>query len=303
MPPQITVVPASTKAGRETIRELLRSESKPQIRAIYRDISKAPAEFIQQPNFEAVTGDVGTGSGIDFSGSDVVFYIPPPIYDGTDEGEWANRTATNVKNAIRDAPSVKRLLLFSAIGSQNGHGIGILRLNHISETILKDAVPEVLVVRPSYFQEDFGRLLEAAQADPPVIHSWITPVDYKIPMVSLKDISDCCAKFLLGEESPIKSGSSPGYLKLFGPRSYSSIDLQNAVKEVTGKDVGLKAIEKDQLYEFFANEIPEKYVQEFVDMTTAGLPGGIIAEDFVYDGDTFRGRVELVDTLRQLYAK
>jgi hypothetical protein len=203
---RITIVPASTKAGRETIRQLLEFKEKSlTIRGIYRDTSKVPSEFTQHANFEATEGDVGTASGLDFSSSDAVFYIPPPTYDGTDQGEWATQSAKNVKSAILGAPSVKRLLIFSAVGSQHDHGIvriisskirsrvsrltgrefqGILRQNHITYTILKDAVPEVVVVRPGYFQEEFAHALEMAQADPPVLYSWITPVEHKIPIVS-----------------------------------------------------------------------------------------------------------------------
>lgn len=131
MPSHITVLPASTKAGRETIRTLLESESKPFIRAVYRDPSKAPAEFVQNSNFEAIKGDVGDGSSLDFTGSDAVFYIPPPILDGTDQAEWATRSATNVKKALKDA-GIKRLLILSAIGSQNSSGI--VRRPNLSES-------------------------------------------------------------------------------------------------------------------------------------------------------------------------
>ena len=44
-------------------------------------------------------------------------------------------------------------------------------------------------------------------------------------------------------------------------------------------------------------------MQDFVDMTTAVLPGGIMAGDYQYDADTVRGRVELVEGLREIYAK
>ena len=123
MPYHITVLPASTKAGRETIRTLLESESKPSVRGVYRDPAKAPAAFVKNPNFQAVKGDVGDAKSLDFTGSDAVFYIPPPIYDGTHHKEWATRTATNVKNALQNTPSVKRLLILSAIGSQNSSDI------------------------------------------------------------------------------------------------------------------------------------------------------------------------------------
>lgn len=122
----ITVLPASTKAGRETIRTLLASDSKPSVRAVYRDPSKAPAEFLKNSNFEAVKGDVGDANSLDFTGSNAVFYIPPPTYGGEDQGEWATRAANNVKKALKDA-NVNRLVILSAIGAQNSSGIVSLR--------------------------------------------------------------------------------------------------------------------------------------------------------------------------------
>ncbi|KAK3307191.1 uncharacterized protein B0T15DRAFT_492683 [Chaetomium strumarium] len=191
MPLPIVVVPASTKAGRETIRQLLEAESKPIVCGIYRDTSRAPSDFTQNPNFEASKGDVGTGAGLDYSSADTVFYIPPPTYDGTDQGEWATRCANNAKRAIRDASSVSRdsssFRLWARSITMTLHGI--LRLNHISDTILKDAAQEVITVRPGFFYDEFAHAFEAARADPPVFHAWITRVDHKIPMVSIKDIS------------------------------------------------------------------------------------------------------------------
>ncbi|CAJ0550412.1 Ff.00g103420.m01.CDS01 [Fusarium sp. VM40] len=295
MPSHITVLPASTKAGRETIRTLLESESKPSIRAVYRDPSKAPAEFVQNSNFEAVKGDVRDGSSLDFTGSDAVFYIPPPILDGTDQAKWATRSATNVKKALKDA-GVRRLLILSAIGSQNSSGIGVLRLNHISDEILKDSVPEVAIIRPTYFFEDFTPLLDAAKEENPKLYSWITPIDYKIPLVGLKDVAENCANSLLSPAKP-----SPHYWNLFGPRTYGSADLKDAVEEITGKKVELVLVEEDQLLDYWKQIVPEAYAEDFKEMTTSGLPGGAIVKDFVYDENTIKGKQELVDGLRAVY--
>lgn len=60
----------------------------------------------------------------------------------------------------------------------------MLRLNYVSDEILKDAAPHVTIVRPGYFQEDWEAFLKEGQADPPVVRSWITPIDHKIPAVS-----------------------------------------------------------------------------------------------------------------------
>ncbi|KAI6777044.1 hypothetical protein HG530_000989 [Fusarium avenaceum] len=295
MPSHITVLPASTKAGRETIRTLLKSESKPSIRAVYRDPSKAPAEFVQNSNFQAVKGDVGDGSSLDFTGSDAVFYIPPPILDGTDQAEWATRSATNVKKALKDA-GIKRLLLLSAIGSHNSSGIGVLCLNHISDEILKDSVPEVAIIRPTYFFEYFASLLDAAKEENPKLYSWIAPIDYKIPLVGLKDVAENCANSLLSPAKP-----SPHYWTLFGPRPYSSTDVKDAVEEVTGKKFELVLVEEDQLLDYCKQMVPEAHAQEFKEMVTASVPGGVIVKDLVYDENIVKGKQELVDGLRAAY--
>jgi len=123
MAPHITVVPASTRVGTETIRRLLASPEKPSVRGIYRDTSKSPAEYTDTHNFEAVKGDVESGDGLDFTGSDAVLYVPPPIYEKEmDLADWARQTATNVRNALHRA-NVKSLIILSGLGSQHDHGV------------------------------------------------------------------------------------------------------------------------------------------------------------------------------------
>lgn len=119
MSSHITVLPASTQAGKETIRFLLQSEQKPFVRGLYRNIDKAPAEFTSFSNFQAVQGDIATGKGLDCTDSDAVLYIPPPTWDGTDQAEFAHKTATFVANALKKSPSVRRLVIQSALGAQH----------------------------------------------------------------------------------------------------------------------------------------------------------------------------------------
>ena len=121
---QISVVPASTQAGKATIEVLLADPGRPIINAVYRNPSKAPAELTKHERFRAVKGDVGEASSLSFQDSEAVFYIPPPIYDGTtDTAEFATTTGENIKAALEKASSVKRLLLFSALGAENASGI------------------------------------------------------------------------------------------------------------------------------------------------------------------------------------
>lgn len=117
--------------------------------------------------------------------------------------------------------------------------------------------------------------------------------------VGLKDVAENCADALLAETAK----PSPHYFKVFGPRAYGSLDLKEAVEEITGKKYELKLVEKDQLLDYWKQIVPEFYAEEFKEMTTCGLADGIIAKNFVYDENTVRGKVELVDALRSLYKK
>lgn len=118
----VTVVPASPKTGQATIRALLDSPSGPTIRGYYRDLSRVPDEFKSNPRFEAVKGDVEDAASLDFSGSDAVFNITPPIFDERDLVEHARQVSENVKAAVKKAGSVKRVVLLSSVGAQYDHG-------------------------------------------------------------------------------------------------------------------------------------------------------------------------------------
>lgn len=121
---KITVIPASTQAGKATIEALLKHESQSQIQAIYRDTSKAPAAFVDNGLFKAVQGGLDEGSNLDFGDSDAVFYIPPPTYDeNVDSGDFATRGANKVKSALQKSSSVRRLVIFSALGAQHPDSI------------------------------------------------------------------------------------------------------------------------------------------------------------------------------------
>ncbi|RGP81297.1 hypothetical protein FLONG3_441 [Fusarium longipes] len=316
MSPHIAVVPASTRVGAETIRQLLDSPEKPLVRGIYRDTTKAPPEYTSNPNFEAVKGDVETGHGLDFSGSIGVLYVPPPIYQKKmDLADWAKLTATNVRSALQRA-DVERLVLSSGLGSRYDQGVvssnmwypdtsltaksqGLARLNHETDRILKDIVPEVTILQCTHFMEEFSYIFQAPLGDPPTIASWVDPADFKIALVSIKDIGETCVKHLLKDSKHLGSHS----LKVLGPRLYSSNDLKDAFEEVTGKKVKLEIAQGEDLKAMLRQLFPEHCIPDIVEVMEASLPGGLVSQDYGYDENTITGKVELVDVIRELNDK
>jgi hypothetical protein len=119
------ITPGSTRTAAATIRSLL---SRPfnedlEVYATYRDIKRVPTEFSSQSNFCAVHGDVSDASSLDFTGCDSVLAITPPVYDGRDLVDHAEKVSKNVKNAIERADSIKTLVLLRSGGAQFDEGV------------------------------------------------------------------------------------------------------------------------------------------------------------------------------------
>jgi hypothetical protein len=78
----------------------------------------------------------------------------------------------------------------------------------------------------------------------------------------------------------LETGQSiPAYphdIPLHGPRSYSTIDIQQALTKVTGRTAEIRLVDDDKLSGFFASMVPQPYASEMAEMVREGLPGGII---------------------------
>ncbi|KAG9256865.1 uncharacterized protein F5Z01DRAFT_672095 [Emericellopsis atlantica] len=293
----VSVIPASSNAGQATIRHLLKDEIA--VRGFYRNTSKAPHEFHESPLFTATQGDVQDAASLKFEGSDVVFYVPPPIYDGTDLGEFATNAANNIKGALQKA-NVRRLVLLSAPGAQHSSGIGILKINHISDEILKQSVPEVFIMRPFYFYEDWASQIPTLKEDPSTITSVYSPLDFKVPMVSIKDVGLYAARSVTGPPP----ATSPHIFKLYGPKAYSALDVRDAIARAINRDVGIKEITPDKLREHTAALVPESIVDDIVGITTATLPGGTLQDEFEpRQGVDEIGEITLEDAFLEVFGE
>jgi uncharacterized protein YbjT (DUF2867 family) len=118
-------------------------------------------------------------------------------------------------------------------------------------------------------------------------------------MVSITDIGEACAKYLLTDSG----NPNLQRLKILGPRPYSSNDLRDAFEEVTGKKVELVLAQGKDLRALLGQLFPEHCIPDFMEIIEASLPGGLIAEEYGYDEKTITGKVELIDTLRELNKK
>ncbi|RYP61498.1 hypothetical protein DL769_007680 [Monosporascus sp. CRB-8-3] len=293
------VAPASSQTGRAAVQALLNDTSAPLVVGIYRNLAKVPIGFSSYPNFKAVQGDLTDPSALDFAGADGVLVLTPPKYDGSDVIAHARVIAENVRDAVSRTSSVKRLIYISSGGAQYSEGVGEIRTNHVSETIYQGAAAEVVFIRNAYFMENWVTALDTIKADPPHFYSTLTPLDFKIPMVSAVDIGRTCAEELLRTGSG--STTNPEIIDLYGPEWYSTRDVQKAFEHVTGKSIEVRLVEKNQLADFFAQFLPSNLVGYYTEMTLSILPGGLLEAEAKSLHNARRGQDTLVDAFKRMW--
>lgn len=321
-PPQITVLPASARTSQSTIRALLAHPSQPIVKGVYRDPSKAPEEFQSNPRFEVITGDMKDASTLNLDGSTAVIVTIPPVRDeAVDITANAKILASNVKVAIQNAPSVKRVVMVSTKGAQYEHGLvrrhdtqpstprmirypnkshlqgEVLSTLRQAEQILSDAAAEVCFIHCAYFMENWATSIKMVKEDG-FFYSPITPLEWAMPMVAVKDIGRTCADTAVGQEA---LGESPYIVELHGPRPYSALDVKGAFEEIAGREIQVKPIPREGLLGFFGAMFPAKTARRFADMMLATTPGGIMAEDPEPTGRYGTGETELVEVLKGMY--
>ncbi|KAJ3494031.1 hypothetical protein NLG97_g4344 [Lecanicillium saksenae] len=298
---RITIVPAGTKTSAATIRELLKKgPATVEVYAVYRNLAKVPAEFTAHENFHAVRGDVEDAASLDLAGSDAVMTSTPPMFDGDEDPfAMAEKVSINVKNAVEQAGGVKRLMLLSSLGAEFDKGVGEIRTNHIAEKVLRETnVPEILFVRCGYFIENWTMFsAETLKEAEPYFNSLITPLDFEMPMVAVKDIGSTFATGLTSKYTP---PVKPYVFALHGPKEYSPNDVQAAFSNAMGKHIQMRAIEKDKLADFFSAILPPHLVDIWAEMSTSFLPGGVAApgSEGLEDVNIVRGKTDLETAIK-----
>jgi len=154
-----------------------------------RGVALATADLLDRPALEAALRGV----------SAAYLLIAPPVAAPDVMGHFI-ATATSLRDAAR-AAGLPKLVFLSSEGAHLASGTGAVRGLHIAEAILADAAPQVTFLRPSYFQENWRPLFEAAR------HEGVLPSFHRegaLPrgMVATRDIGAEAARLLLDPQAP-----------------------------------------------------------------------------------------------------
>jgi uncharacterized protein YbjT (DUF2867 family) len=183
---------------------------------------------------------------------------------------------------------------------------GEIKTNNMAEQVFAELdVPELVFVRCAYFMENWLNFLGTLKAPEPLVPSTITPLDWKVPMVAVRDIGATLAAELTTKTTSPPPRPKPQVFELQGPQDYSPLDVRQALKESLRRDVPMKPIEKEELHGFYSNIFPPEIVPEWVEMTRSFLPGGIMLqkEADVSQRTVRRGRTRLSEVIGEAVGK
>ena len=205
-----------------------------------------------------------------FEGAEAVFWITPPAYR-PDYQTWVRDTASKTAEALHDA-RVEHVVNVSSIGAHAGPKTGPIAFLGEVESILSEAAPNVVHLRPGSFMENH-------LADVPTIASAgaiYSPLPRNAAMATIatRDIADVAATYLLGAD-----WTGQKVHELRGPRDLTGVESASLIAKGIDKPVEYVEVSIEQSREAMAQAgLPDFVVDLFSEMLLAMKEGRIVPE-------------------------
>lgn len=171
-----------------------------------------------------------------FKTGERLFLLNPPAdvsKDSVAEEQWS---LSSILKALENS-GIDKVVAESTYGAQKGVGIGDLGVLFEMEQRLKAMNLSLEIIRAAYYMSNWAMAVETAEKEGKVYTFY--PVEFKLPMVSPKDIGKIAAEFLTGENEETKIH----YVE--GPEIYSSKDVADAFGKALNKTVEAVEITKE----------------------------------------------------------
>jgi len=179
-----------------------------------------------------------------FRGAEGVFLMTPPNYDPKPGFPDTERNAAAIREAIETAQPEKVVFL-STVGA---HVVEFNLLNNsgMTEAMLRTVSVPVAFLRAAWFMENAS--WDVASAKTGVVHSFLQPLDHKIPMVATTDIAQTAAE-LLGE-----TWQGVRVVELEARERYSAADVAAALESALGTQVRTEIVPRSSWEELFRSQ-------------------------------------------------
>ena len=158
-----------------------------------------------------------------------VYAMNPPAYHAADMFAVAKDVGAAYVEAITQS-GVQKVVLLSSVGSQHATGTGNILTTYFLENIFGTLTIPVTFLRAAGFMENWNGVAAVA-AEKGILPSFYSPLDRKLPMVSVVDIGRTAAQ-VLTEDWTCKR-----IIELHGTADYSPNDVAAAFAVALKRDV------------------------------------------------------------------
>ena len=179
-----------------------------------------------------------------FRGVEGVFLMTPPNYDPEPGFPDTQQNSAAIRTAIEESRPGKVVFL-STVGAQVTEP-NLLNNSGMTEAMLRTVPVPVAFLRAAWFMENAAWDIESAKSG--VVHSFLQPLDHRIPMVATEDIAQTAVE-LLGE-----SWKGVRIVELEGPERYSSDDVAAALASALRTPVRNEIVPRSTWEELFRSQ-------------------------------------------------
>jgi uncharacterized protein YbjT (DUF2867 family) len=160
-----------------------------------------------------------------FRDAEVVFVLPPPIFDPEPGFQEAYTAMTAVRDAVRNSGAGKVLYL-STIGAQTKQTTVLSQLT-IGEFIFGQLEIPVIYLRRAWFIENTAWDIVSARNNG-VMHSFLQPLDKPVPMVTVELVQE--------------NWTGQRVVELEGPSRTAPLGLGEALSKILKHQVRVEAV-------------------------------------------------------------
>ncbi len=179
-----------------------------------------------------------------FRGTEGVFLMTPPNYDPEIGFPDTQRNAAAIRHSIEEGHP-KKVIFLSTVGAQVAEP-NLLNNSGMTEAMLRTVSVPVAFLRAAWFMENAAWDIDSAKTG--VVHSFLQPLDHRIPMVATEDIAQAAVDLLTETWEGVR------ITELEGPERYSANDVAAALAGALGNPVRNEIVPRASWEELFRSQ-------------------------------------------------
>jgi len=207
------------------------------VRAVVRD--RAKAALWKAHGAEVALADLTNAAALQaaFTGVEGVFVMIPANFDPT-PGYLETRAIVTALRQALEAAAPPKIVCLSSVGAQHAAGLGLITQLFIFEREMRRLPMPRAFLRPAWFMENGLSDITSARSSG-MLWSYLSPLDYSIPMVATADVGAVAADVLTQQWDGLRT------IEIEGPRPYAPNDVAAVLADLLQRPVRAAVVARD----------------------------------------------------------